>query len=109
MSVSSCKEYFDTLDGRFVAEAGAGVSAVFQFELTGENGGDWHVVVEEGAMAVHEGKHEEATVTLSAKADDYVQIANGSMNGLRAVMTRKMRIAGNMMMARKMQTMFPTG
>jgi putative sterol carrier protein len=31
------------------------------------------------------------------------------MNGLRAVMTRKMKIDGNLVIARKMQKMFPTG
>ena len=33
----------------------------------------------------------------------------GDINGLRAVMTRKMKVSGNLVMARKMQNMLPTG
>lgn len=109
MPISSCQEYFDTLDGRFVASASKGVDAVYQFELSGDGGGTWHVIVSDGAMEVKEGAHASPSSTVTAKAADYVKIANNEMNGLRAVMTRKMRIAGNLVLARKMQNMFPVG
>jgi putative sterol carrier protein len=103
------QEYFDTLDKRFVASASKGVDAVYQFEISGEGGGTWHVSIAGGAMTVTEGPHDKPSSVITAKAADYVKIANGDMNGLRAVMTRKMRIAGNIVLARKMQAMFPTG
>jgi putative sterol carrier protein len=109
MPIASCQEYFDTLDGRFVASASKGVSAVYQFELTGDGGGIWHVVVSDGSMEVKEGNHPEPSSTVTANAADYVKIANNEMNGLRAVMTRKMKIGGNLVLARKMQNMFPVG
>ncbi|MCO4744334.1 MAG: SCP2 sterol-binding domain-containing protein [Proteobacteria bacterium] len=107
--INTVQEYFDTLGDRFVASAAEGVSAVFQFDISGDGGGIWHIVVEDGGMAVHSGAHASPSSTVTAKAADYVKIANGDMNGLRAVMTRKMKIAGNLVMARKMQNMFPTG
>ena len=109
MPISSCQEYFDTLDARFVASASKGVDAVYQFELTGDGGGTWHVIVKDGGMTVGEGEHSSPSSTVTAKAEDYVKIANNEMNGLRAVMTRKMRIGGNLVLARKMQAMFPVG
>ncbi|MFT4977805.1 MAG: putative sterol carrier protein, partial [Myxococcota bacterium] len=69
----------------------------------------WHVIVKDGAITVGEGEHADASSTVTAKAADYVKIANNEMNGLRAVMTRKMRIGGNLVLARKMQAMFPVG
>ena len=107
--ISSVQEYFDTLGDRFVQSASKGVNAVYQFEISGDGGGTWHVAVADGAMEVHQGAHASPSSTVTSKAADYVKIANGDMNGLRAVMTRKMRIAGNIVMARKMQAMFPTG
>jgi putative sterol carrier protein len=107
--IRTCQEYFDTLPARYVATAGKGVTAVFQFELTGDGGGTWHVAVEDGKMSVVAGAHAAPTSTISAGAADYVKIANGEMNGLRAVMTRKMSVGGNLVMARRMQAMFPTG
>ena len=107
--IRTCQEYFDTLTDRFVASAGRGVNAVYQFELTGDGGGSWHVKVEDGRVSVHPGAHTSPSATITAGAADYVKIANGEMNGLRAVMTRKMVVGGNLVMARKMQAMFPTG
>lgn len=107
--INSVQEYFDTLGERFVASASKGVNAIYQFEIGGDGGGTWHVIVNDGAMEVHSGAHASPSSTVTSKAKDYVKIANGDMNGLRAVMTRKMRIAGNIVMARKMQNMFPTG
>ncbi len=109
MPIRTCQEYFDTLNDRFVASAAKGVQAIYQFELTGPGGGTWHVIVDDGAIEVVQGPHAEPTSTVEAKADDYVKIANNEMNGLRAVMTRKMKIGGNMVLARKMQNMFPVG
>ena len=108
-TISTCQEYFDTLDDRFVASASKGIDAIYQFELSGEGGGTWHVVVNDGAISVVAGAHTKPSATVSASATDYVKIANGEINGLRAVMTRRMKIAGNLVLARKMQHIFPTG
>jgi len=107
--ISSCKEYFDTLDKRFINSAASGVTAVYQFSLTGDGGGDWHCVINDGALEVVSGSHQSPNATITAAADNYVKIANGDMNGLRAVMTGKMKVSGNIVLARKMQQMLPTG
>jgi putative sterol carrier protein len=107
--ISSCQEYFDTLGDRFVASAAKGVNAVYQFELGGNGGGTWHIVVADGQLSVHNGAHESPSSVVTATAEDYVKIANGQMNGLRAVMTRRMTVSGNLVLARKMQLMLPTG
>lgn len=109
MPIKTCQEYFDTLDTRFVQDASSGVDAVYQFNLTGDGGGTWHVVVKDMGISVGEGEHPSPSSTVTADASDYVKIANNEMNGLRAVMTRKMRIGGNLVLARKMQAMFPVG
>lgn len=107
--ISSCKEYFDTLNDRFVSDASKGLNAIYQFELSGDEGGTWHVIVNDGSIEVCEGAHAEPSAVVTSKAPDFVKISNGDINGLRAVMTRKMKIAGNLVLARKMQHMFPSG
>ena len=82
---------------------------MFQFEISGDGGGTWHAVVNDGSLDVSEGSHESPTATVTAKASDYIKICNGDMNGLRAVMTGKMKVTGNIVLARKMQKMLPTG
>jgi len=105
--VTSPKQYFDTLGARFQKDAAKGVRAVFQFELSGEGGGTYHISVEDGTFAVHETAHPAPTVTLRMKAEDYVNLVNGKLNGQIAFVTGKMKIDGNVMMAMKMQSLFP--
>ena len=105
--VNNIKEYFDTLEQRFVADASKGVNAVFQFELAGDGGGQYHLVVEDGAMHVHEGGHDKPNATIKMSADDYVKMVNGKLNGQMAAMTGKLKVGGNILMARKMQKLFP--
>ena len=106
--IDSVQHYFDSLGDRFVASASDGVDATFQFTLEGDGGGTWHVVVKDGGMAVSEGASDAPDSTIEARSGDWVKIVNGKMSGMRAVMTRKMKVGGNVTLARKMQQMFPT-
>jgi putative sterol carrier protein len=42
-------------------------------------------------------------------APDYVSMANGDLKGQMAFMTGKLKVSGNMMLAMKMQSLFPPG
>ena len=106
--IDSVQNYFDTLGDRFVADASDGVDATYQFTLKGDGGGTWHVKVADGGMEVGQGGVDAPDSTIEAKSGDWVKIVNGDMSGMRAVMTRKMKVGGNVTLARKMQQMFPT-
>jgi len=107
LQVSNVKEYFETLQERFVPSASKGVKAVYQFELAGDQGGVYHVEVNDGEMAVHQGEHPAPTATLKMAAEEYVKMANGKLNGTMAFMKGQLKIAGNMVLAQKMQGIFP--
>ncbi len=107
LQVSNIKEYFDTLPQRFVASAAKGMNAVYQFELAGDSGGTYHVAVNDGAMEIHEGPHAAPSATLKMAADEYVKMANGKLNGTMAFMKGQLKITGNMVLAQKMQNIFP--
>ncbi len=106
--INSVQEYFDTLDKRFVPDASGDVDATYQFTLKGDGGGTWCVAVKDGGMTVSEGAIDAPDSTIEAKCGDWVKIVNGTMSGMRAVMMRKMKVGGNVTLARKMQQMFPT-
>jgi putative sterol carrier protein len=107
--VSTVKEYFDTLPTRFVANAAKGVNAVFQFELAGDGGGTYNVTVKDGVMAVAEGPSPTPSATLKMTADNYVKMANGELNGAMAYMKGQLKVTGNVLLAQKMQAIFPQG
>ncbi len=103
--ISSCQEYFDTLNERFIAENAKGVDATYTYELDGA--GTWTVHVKDQAISVTEGGVEKPSVTYKMKADNYVKLANGQMNGARAVMTRKLKVSGSIALAQKMNKFLP--
>jgi putative sterol carrier protein len=105
--VTSVKDYFETLPQRFQPNAAKGVKATFQFELSGEGGGTYHVTVEDGAMSIGEGPAATANATIKMKGEDYVKMVNGKLSGTMAFMKGQMKIAGDMILAQKMQQLFP--
>lgn len=107
IQVTSVKEYVDTLPQRFVAGASKGVKAVFQFELAGEGGATFHVTVDDGTMKVAEGQAESPNTTIKMNGDDYVKMVNGKLSGTMAFMKGMLKVTGNVMLAQKMQTIFP--
>lgn len=107
IQVSSVKEYFDTLPQRFVASAAKGINAIFQFELAGDGGGTYHVTVNDGTFAVAEGAAPAPSATLKITADNYVKMVNGQLNGAMAFMKGLLKVTGNVLLAQKMQAIFP--
>jgi putative sterol carrier protein len=107
--VSTIKEYFDTLPERFVAPASKGVKATFQFEISGDGGGTYHVIVDDGTMTVNEGAHASPSTTLKMEAGNYVKMVNGELNGAMAYMKGQLKVTGNVLLAQKMQAIFPQG
>jgi putative sterol carrier protein len=107
IQVTSVKHYFETLPERFRPEAAKGVNAVFQFELAGEGGGTYHVTVEDGAMKVADGPAASPSATIKMNGEDYVKMVNGKLSGTMAFMRGLLKVSGSVILAQKMQSIFP--
>ena len=107
-TVTNLKDYFATLNTRFIAAESAGVKAIYQFNLAGEGGGDWWLDVDDGKLTVHEGLHEKPNTTYKMDAQNYIKLVNGQLNGRMAVLTGKMKVSGSLPSAYKMQKFLPT-
>lgn len=103
--VNSCKEYFATLDDRFIADEAKGVNATYQYDLEGE--GTWTVTINDGTFEVAEGAAPNPNVTYKMKADNYVKMVNGDLSGTKAFLTRKLKVSGSIPLAQKMNKFLP--
>ncbi|MDZ4671332.1 MAG: SCP2 sterol-binding domain-containing protein [Phototrophicales bacterium] len=92
----------------FIPEKAEGINAVIQFDLSGDNAGQFYLVVENGTVEAHEGLSENPKMTLKAATEDYYNVATGKTNAMQAFMTGKIKITGDMSLAMKMQSMFKT-
>ncbi|MFO7952831.1 MAG: SCP2 sterol-binding domain-containing protein [Bacillota bacterium] len=82
-----------------------GVSAVYQFDLTGDNGGVFHVVVDDGTPTVVESEHENPNITITMAADDFNDLLDGKLNATSAFMAGKLKVKGDMSLAMKLQNL----
>ncbi len=100
------KAIFNAMPGNLNADAAKGMNSVIQFKLSGDGGGDYHVIIKDGACTVAEGAHASPNMTMTLAAQDYVDMINGKLNGQMAFMSGKLKIAGDMGLAMKMQSLF---
>ena len=85
------------LEQKFLPEKAKGAKpAVIGLSLTGESGGEWHLVIADGAARVHVGPAEQPAATLKASAPDFLALLGGLLDGTRAMMTGRLRASGNL-------------
>lgn len=65
-----------------------------------------HFRVANNAIEVHTGAHASPNITMTMKESDYLDMVNGKLNGQAAFMTGKLKIAGDMGLALKLQSLF---
>lgn len=99
-------EVFEMIDAALHYDPGAtkGKEGIYQFNLIGDDGGIFQMIIEqEGARAI-KGEEKEPNVVLTMKADDFKDLVAGSLNPTAAFMSGKLKIKGNMGLALKLQT-----
>ncbi len=100
------KEIFDGMPKTFIPAKAVGMNAVIQFDITGDGGGKWYASIVNGALEVLEGQHAAPQLTLSAKAQDYIDISTGKLNDQLAFMTGRIKAKGDLALAMKMAGIF---
>lgn len=99
-------EFFTALPDRFNSAAAAGVSAVIQFDLSGDGGGTWHVTIADGECAVAEGPHTEPTLVVLASAENWLRVVNGDLDPQMAFLTGRLKVRGDMGLALRLRSLF---
>ena len=103
---TSCKEVFDNMASRLNKDAAKGLNAVYQFDLSGDGGGKWAVLINDEQCQVQSGAHASPNITISMAANDYLDLVNGKLNDQMAFMTGKLKVAGDMGLALKLRSLF---
>ncbi len=93
---------FPTMVSRFDPQKAAGINATIQFDLSGDNGGQYWLRLGEGGASYGEGQAENPKMTLRASADDFHSMLSGGMNPMQAFMTGKIKIQGDTNLALKL-------
>lgn len=100
------KETFDAMPSKFRPDKAAGVNAVIQYDITGDQGGTWHAIIKDGACAVNTGAAANPNLTLGMSSQDWLDMIAGKLSGQMAVMSGKLKLKGDMGLAMKVGSMF---
>ncbi len=104
---STPQQVFDGMRQSFQANKAKGVHARYQWELSGPNGGEWWIDVNDGTYKMGRGKIDNPSVTFITSDADWVAMSNGKLKGTWAFMTGRLKVRGSQAVARKLNEIFP--
>jgi len=90
----------------FLPDKAVGVNTVIQYNLTGEQAGDWIVTIKDGACTTEKGKAENPNLTLTADSQDYIDLITGKLNPMGAFAEGKVKLKGDLGIAMKLMNFF---
>jgi len=102
----TAQEIIEAMPSAFLPERAKGIKATYQFELTGEGGGDWVLEIANEQCQVKEGVAAEPDTTISLAAADYVALVKGELDAMGAFMRGKLKVKGNVGLAMKVLNFF---
>ncbi|MGH2482361.1 MAG: SCP2 sterol-binding domain-containing protein [Ktedonobacteraceae bacterium] len=100
-------ESFNTMVSLFNPAAAGSMDKTFQWNITGEEAGKYALKVAGGTCELIEGGVEKPSVAFTVADKDWLAIADGKLDAMNAFATGKLKLAGDMMLAMKVQQLFP--
>lgn len=98
------KETFKIVKASLSDDLVKATQAVYQFELSGEDGGTWFLDLKnKGGNAGYGEPADQADVVMNMSTDDFVKMFSGKMKPTMAFMSGKLKIKGNMALAIKLE------
>ena len=104
---STPQQVFDAMRSSFQPAKAKGVHVSYQWDLSGPNGGQWWIEVNDGTYKMGKGTIHDPSVTFRASDKDWVAICHDQLSGTWAYMTGRLKVRGDQGVARKLGEMFP--
>jgi len=89
---------FDVTRGKLAdePERTEGMTATYLFDIVGEQGGLWTLEIVDGKADVRAGPSPDPDVKVTMDQDDFIDMAEGRLEGQEAFMSGKLQVQGNM-------------
>jgi len=90
-------------------DAAKAIGSKFQINITGEGGGEWHIDASDSGPVAKPG-NAAADVTITLATEDFQKLMeNPQANGMQLFFAGKLKVAGNQMLAMKLNKLFSLG
>ena len=97
---------FARMPEAFSPDEAAGVEVIFQFDISGPDGGQWHAEIKDQKCQVQQGTHNKPTTTIKMQDSDFLALIAGELNPMTAFTGGKLRIEGDLMKSQLIQKVF---
>ncbi|MDN3526379.1 SCP2 sterol-binding domain-containing protein [Halomonas sabkhae] len=97
---------FDKLHARFDPQAAEGMREIFQFHFTDAE--DHYLRIHDGELDIVAGEHDDPSVSLNLSTETLKGIMSGDINGMTAYMSGRLKASGNVMLATRLTSLFPS-
>jgi NAD(P)-dependent dehydrogenase (short-subunit alcohol dehydrogenase family)/uncharacterized OB-fold protein/putative sterol carrier protein len=100
---------FDKMPDSFKAGAAAGINVIFQFNISGAGGGDWHCIIRNNTCTIESGPHKNPACTLKMADADFLAMMQGTLPAMQAYTSGKLKIEGDIMKSQLLEKLFTFG
>jgi putative sterol carrier protein len=94
-------------DNLFNPAAAGSMNKTLQWNVTGEEAGKYALKIANGTCELIPGGVEKADITFTVADTDWLAVAEGKLDAMTAFASGKLKLAGDMMLAMKVQQLFP--
>ena len=109
MAEYTVKELVFNHEKAFLPEKAAGLEAIVQYNLTGDEGGDFIIQIGDDKCSVSEGVAEDPVMTMTADGIYFRDVLLGKEDGMKGFMEGKLQLAGDLNLAMKLTSFFKMG
>jgi multimeric flavodoxin WrbA/putative sterol carrier protein len=102
----TARELLEMMPGALNPAEAQGLTAIYQFDVSGSENFSAHLVIADGQASFHEGPADHPNLTIKTPADVWLAIARKELDGSTAYLSGQFRIKGDLGLLIKMKTLF---
>ncbi len=106
MAYNSIREWVANYRMHVIPQKAAGITAKAQFYLTGDQGGEWSLMIQNQDVQIVEGRVEKPNVTITTDSQMMLKVLTGKQNGSIAFLQGKMKVSGDIPLAIRLLSLF---
>ena len=104
--INSVEEVLNAVQEHFVPSQAGDTDATIQLRIQGKGGGEWVIRIQSGKINIAPGNVPNPDLVFESNAKNFLALANGELDPMKAYILRKVRFEGSKTLAFHLATMF---